>query len=98
MWVTLTTQIAHQVEVVQDEHQGGPTTILREGSIFGEVSLVCNVPRRVTVRARTHVDLLTLSKIDLDQALHHYPTLQEEIHNIAVKRFGPTLTQHSGFF
>jgi CRP-like cAMP-binding protein len=40
---------------------------LADGSVFGEMALVSREPRSATVRARTHVDLLELSRSDLEK-------------------------------
>ena len=67
--------------------------IMKEGQIFGEVSLIANIPRRVTARARTHVDVLCLTKEDLDEVLHHYPVLEARMNEAAKARFGTLLKE-----
>ncbi len=40
---------------------------LADGSVFGEMALVSREPRSATVRARSHVDLLELTRADLEK-------------------------------
>jgi CRP-like cAMP-binding protein len=40
---------------------------LADGSVFGEMALVSNEPRSATVRALSHVDLLELTRSDLEK-------------------------------
>ncbi len=40
---------------------------LRDGAVFGEMALATDQARTATVRARTHLDLLELSRADLDR-------------------------------
>ena len=62
--------------------------LLGPGDMFGEVCLVCSVPRLVTVRAKTHTDIFTLSKSALDEAMASFPEAQQEIGEQAQARFG----------
>ena len=53
-------------------------SVLKKGDVFGEMSLVGNLPRRITVRAVTHVDIYSLSKKKYGQStasLSGYETL-----------------------
>ena len=80
--------------VSEDQYTGRSTdSLLGPGDIFGEVSIVCSVPRRVTVRARTHVDLFTLSKEDLDTVLQYYPAIKKIIGERAKVKFGHIMEQ-----
>ena len=58
------------------------------GTVIGEVNLVCCVPRIVTLRAKTYVDLLTLSKENLDSVLEYFPLMSEQLHVNAEERYG----------
>ncbi len=68
-------------------------TILQSGDIFGEINLVRNLPRRVSVRAQTHVDVLALSSDDLMMVLEHYPTVHTAMVSLASARFGSILRE-----
>lgn len=62
--------------------------IMYAGDIFGEVNLVCSLPRRVTIRAKTHVDLFSLSKADFEDVLQYYPDIKSEVAIQSKERFG----------
>ena len=59
---------------------------LKEGDFFGEISLLFNGPRTISIRASTNCDLLALSKDDLYNALSYYPHIEEQLHRVAKKR------------
>lgn len=80
-----------QVEVVSEDDPPKVLDVMKTGSIFGEVSLIVSLPRRVSVRARTHVDIFTLSKPDLDEVLSHYPVFHAKLNAMARDRFGAIL-------
>ena len=67
--------------------------LLGPGDIFGEISLVCSVPRNVTVRARTPVDIFMLSKASLDETLQHFPVSHKMVRARARARFGDMLDE-----
>ena len=56
--------------------------------MFGEVCLVCSMPRLVTVRAKTHTDIFTLSKSALDEAMKDFPVSKNEIMTRAATKYG----------
>ena len=62
-----------------------------EGSFFGEIALVSDVPRTATVRATTDCTLLTLSRNDLEQTCKAFPTAMERIQTVAKARYAELL-------
>lgn len=59
---------------------------LREGDYFGEVALLYNVNRIATVKTRTYVVLLQLSRSHFNSLLSEMPELKKEIAEIAAQR------------
>ena len=57
----------------------GPLAVLRDGDYFGEIALLYDVPRTAAIRARTAVDLYTLSKSDFQGLLARVPILAAEV-------------------
>jgi CRP-like cAMP-binding protein len=47
---------------IYEEKGGKPVTFLGKGEIFGEISLIRNIPRTASVKAETDMDLFMLSK------------------------------------
>lgn len=72
-----------QVEVVTDEDPPEVMETLEEGSFFGERNLVFTSPRGESSRAVTHVDMLVLTKEDLDCVLSHYEELADHVLKVA---------------
>ena len=54
-----------------------------QGHFYGEMSLVYTKPHKVSVRAVTHVDMLVLSKEDLDSVLVHYGEIEIDVREVA---------------
>ncbi|XP_066276868.1 uncharacterized protein [Branchiostoma lanceolatum] len=77
----------HRGEIeVMSEHDT-PIASFRHGKVFGELSLIFNVPRTSTIRAATHCDLMVLEKKDLHTILNHYPEVMKRLHEMAQHRF-----------
>ncbi|XP_035674113.1 potassium voltage-gated channel subfamily H member 7-like [Branchiostoma floridae] len=74
-----------EIEVISEDDT--PIASFRHGKIFGELSLIFNVPRTVTIRAATHCDLMVLEKKDLHTILNHYPEVMKRLHEMAQQRF-----------
>ena len=78
-----------QVERLSDDTENAHVTdTYGPGTLIGEVNLLCSIPRQITLRAKSYVDLLTLSKGDMECALQHFPLIAEQIHTAAEQRFG----------
>ena len=77
-----------EVEVPEENRKTDKMLVLEPGDIYGEICLVSSMPRRVTVRAKTPVDTLMLTKDSLDKALQLYPEARKIIEERSQKRFG----------
>jgi len=53
---------------------------LNEGKLFGEVSMVYNLPRSASVRAATPCVIFVLDRVDLNRVLKHYPEVAEQLY------------------
>ncbi|XP_022782902.1 cyclic nucleotide-gated cation channel alpha-3-like [Stylophora pistillata] len=71
---------------------------LKEGKLFGEVSMVYNLPRSASVRAATPCIVFLLDRVDLNRVLRHYPTVAEQLyialeHRCDLKNIGSLVTE-----
>lgn len=80
-----------EVEVLDDHAQ--PIAELKEGSFFGELSLLLSEPRNATVRARTACDIYVLSKHDFRNALREYPEFANTFLDVVKKRYNIPLKE-----
>lgn len=62
-----------------------------EGEFFGEISLVTGTPRTASVRARTPMETMRLSKADLDEVATRHPNVKKVIDDIIKKRVEDTI-------
>lgn len=62
-----------------------------EGEFFGEISLVTGSPRTASVRARTPLEVLKLSKADLEEVASKHPKIRKVIDDIIKKRVENTI-------
>ncbi|CAH1251717.1 CNGA1 [Branchiostoma lanceolatum] len=75
-----------EIEVVSKE--GESLASFKHGRVFGELSLVFNIPRTANLRAATNCDLMVLEKKDLHVILNHYPEVMKRLYEMALQRFG----------
>jgi len=83
------------VMVTEGEDEEGET--LGPGGVFGEINMMRNLPREVSVRAITHVDVFSLSRTDLEEVQEFFPNEQAKIIQIAMKKFGDILTDNDEY-
>lgn len=78
-----------QIEVVTDEDPPEVIETLEKSDFYGEICLVYARPQKESVRAVTHVDMLVLTKEDLDAVLAHYGDVAVHVKEVA-DRLYPT--------
>jgi len=61
------------------------TTLAKNGIIFGEMSMLLDIPRTATVRAFSDVEAIEVD-ISLDDMLNHYPKTAKSIIRTLAKR------------
>ena len=61
------------------------TTLAKNGIIFGEMSMLLDLPRTATVRAFSDVEVIEVD-ISLDDMLSHYPKTTKSIMRTLAKR------------
>jgi Cyclic nucleotide-binding domain/Ion channel len=76
-----------EVEVVSAT-EGGRINTMRDGSYFGEIALVENVPRTASVRALDYCDVYSLSRSAFEAVIGHHPEVLEQIRLKARTRGG----------
>lgn len=64
---------------------------IEEGEFFGEISLITGALRTASVRARTALETLRLSKADLDDVASKHPKVKKVIDEIIKKRVENTI-------
>ncbi|XP_077978719.1 uncharacterized protein LOC144434138 [Glandiceps talaboti] len=75
-----------EVEVLSEDDDESPIANLKNGKLFGEVSLIFSMPRTHAIRAGAHCDLMVLEKTDLHKVLAHYPDVAKKLQEIAENR------------
>ncbi len=77
-----------QVDVLGSDTGGRQRllTMLGPGDYFGEIALMWDIPRTVTVRARTPVQLYSLNKEDFNTLLSTVPGLRDRLEQMVIKR------------
>ena len=68
------------------EHDGREVAELGPGEMFGEMGLMQKAPRSATVRAKTDMRLIHLTKFDLNRLRGRAPLVLERINQIVEER------------
>ena len=71
-----------EVEVLVD---GRSVAILAQGEVFGEVALISDVPRTATLKAKSPVDLITISRDAFETLVKHLPGVKLSMNEILQK-------------
>lgn len=92
--------LADGVVVVSKILQGKDTTLahLYQGAVFGEMALVSNAPRAATVTAQGDVDVLELSRLDLEQHAGELESVKMALRKFTRGRFLANLAATSPLF
>jgi NADH dehydrogenase len=80
-----------EVEVYQPAEAGGReriVTLLRRGEVFGEKAILQDTRRTASVRAKTAVDVLVLSRDDFKMLVEQFAVLGEYFHELMGRRYG----------
>ena len=80
-----------EVEVIDGKGQVLET--LRDGDVFGEISLLIATARTASVRAKTLTDLFVLDKADFSRILRDHPQFAETMMKVAKERFSLTVSK-----
>ena len=86
-----------EVEVYQPAFDGGAEQLiakLGKGDVFGEKALLEDTPRNASVRAKTAVDLLVISRDDFTAMVCQFPVLDDYFEKLMKERY-PTQVPHS---
>ncbi|XP_055341339.1 uncharacterized protein LOC129590239 isoform X2 [Paramacrobiotus metropolitanus] len=81
------------LEVLSDDENEVPILLLKPGKVFGEINLITRMPRKYSVRAIAHCDLVILRTEDLMACLQAYPEIAEELRRRAEERAGMSQQQ-----
>ncbi|KNC46651.1 Ras guanine nucleotide exchange factor A [Thecamonas trahens ATCC 50062] len=79
--------------VVTVELDSGKQFDLNQGAFFGEIALFLEQPRSATIRAKTDVVLLELTKTNLDPVLRKFPAMYMEFKRLGEERLA---SDHKG--
>lgn len=66
-------------------HGENVVTTLAEGEVFGEIALVSDSPRTATVRAKTDVDVIAVSRSAFKQLITHLPGVRSTVDGVMQK-------------
>ncbi|XP_071956713.1 uncharacterized protein [Antedon mediterranea] len=75
------------VEIMEGKNEKKVSKLLLEGDHFDDINLLYDVPRRRSVRARTHVDLHALSCKDLKSVLEQFTSVRTAIRDIGRNKY-----------
>lgn len=92
--------LADGVVVVSKNLRGKNTTLahLHQGAVFGEMALVSNAPRAATVTAQGDVDILELSRLDLEGHAGELESVKMALRKFTRGRFLANLAATSPLF
>lgn len=74
-----------EVEIIKD---GAPVATLRAGDVFGEIALVSDRPRTASVRAKSPLDVVTVSRGAFKKLLAHLPGVKGTMEQIMSQHLG----------
>ncbi len=79
-----------EVEVFQPAEEGKAemsVTTLARGAVFGERALIDDTPRTASVRAKTAVDVLVVSRVDFTALVCQFPVLEDYFGKLMRERY-----------
>ena len=82
-----------QIEVIREEDPPEVIETLEKDQYFGEKCLIHVSLHQVSLRAVTHVDMLVLSKEDLDGVLIHDESVASQVHKVAERLYSNRISK-----
>jgi NADH dehydrogenase len=76
------------------ERTGAEVATLPKGEVFGEAALISNQPRNATVRAKTALDVVAVSRDAFKELLGHLPGMKDTMERLMSQRMGRALDLH----
>lgn len=73
----------------------GPVTVATLGpsEVVGEIAILCDVPRTATVKARSHLHVLCISKDLFFRLMSEFPQIAVEVMRVLANRLEKTTTR-----
>lgn len=81
-----------QVEVVKD---GEVLATLSKGDCFGEVALISDHPRSASIRAKTPLDVISVSRYAFKTLLTHVPGVKQSMEEVMSRYLGRDVDLHT---
>jgi CRP-like cAMP-binding protein len=86
--------ISGEAEVIVSTDSGEiPVAVLRDGDFLGEIAILCDVARTATVRARSELKTLKISKDTLLQIIRQFPEIGIEVMRTLAHRLSHTTAE-----
>jgi NADH dehydrogenase len=70
------------------EIDGQQVNSVAAGGVFGEIALISNKPRLATVRAKTALDVVSVTRETFDTLVAHFPGVQASMHEVMAQHLG----------
>ncbi len=70
------------------EIDGQQVNSVAAGGVFGEIALISNQPRLATVRAKTALDVVSVTRETFDTLVAHFPGVQASMHEVMAQHLG----------
>lgn len=86
-----------EVEVVEPAEGATPERLIavcKKGEVFGEKALLDDAPRLASVRAKTAVDVLVMSREDFVAMVDHFPVLDDYFDKLMKERYPEAVPAH----
>ena len=78
-------------DVVVNTPQGErPVAEVSQNDFVGEIAILCDVPRTATIRARSELNVLTISKENFLKLLQEFPDMGLEVMRVLAQRLEKT--------
>jgi len=78
-------------DVVVNTPQGErPVAEVKQNDFVGEIAILCDVPRTATIKAKTEMNVLTISKDNFLKMLQEFPEMGLEVMRVLAQRIEKT--------